>query len=197
MVLGSRARRVLQQRGYEATEVGTLSLTTLPSLSLAFDLARRWLTAYEEQELDGVDVIYNGYRGTGAYEPTVIRLIPPQFATGEAPFAQQAAEPGSGSGEARTSVERKESWPPPILDTDPLSLYATVIEQAAAAQLYQTLLDSSAAEHSTRFQLMESATQNADRLIEELTLVIQTARRQAITQEMAELAAGAGLIGRE
>jgi F0F1-type ATP synthase gamma subunit len=44
---------------------------------------------------------------------------------------------------------------------------------------------------------MESATQNADRLIEELTLVIQTARRQEITQEMQELATGAGLVGRE
>jgi F0F1-type ATP synthase gamma subunit len=42
---------------------------------------------------------------------------------------------------------------------------------------------------------MESATQNADRLIDELTLVIQTARQQAITQEMQELAIGASMIG--
>jgi F-type H+-transporting ATPase subunit gamma len=85
-------------------------------------------------------------------------------------------------------------WPPPIVDTDPLSLYATVIQQWTAVQLYNVLLNSSAAEHSTRFQLMESATQNADQLIEELTLVIQTARRQEITEEMAELATGAGLL---
>jgi F0F1-type ATP synthase gamma subunit len=42
---------------------------------------------------------------------------------------------------------------------------------------------------------MEAATQNAERLIDELTLVVQTARQQAITQEMQELAAGAGLLG--
>jgi F0F1-type ATP synthase gamma subunit len=42
---------------------------------------------------------------------------------------------------------------------------------------------------------MESATQNADRLIEELTLAVQAARRHAITQELQGLAAGAGLIG--
>jgi chemotaxis response regulator CheB len=46
-----------------------------------------------------------------------------------------------------------------------------------------------------RFQLMEAATQNAERLIDELTLVVQTACQQAITQEMQELAAGAGLLG--
>ncbi len=62
-------------------------------------------------------------------------------------------------------------------------------------RLYGLLLDSAAAEHSTRYQLMESATQNAERLISELTRVVQTGRQKEITQEMQELAAGAGLIG--
>lgn len=197
MVLGSRAQRVLRRRGYEPTEVGTLSMTTLPPLWLGFDLARRWLRAYEEAQLDGVDVIYNGYRGTGAYEPTVTRLIPPQLTTYEARLAGKGGEAGARGEEKGASVERRRSWPPPIVDTDPLSLYATVVEQSVAVRLYQVLLESSAAEHATRFQLMESATRNADRLIEELMLVVQTARRHEITQEMQELAAGAGLLGRE
>jgi F-type H+-transporting ATPase subunit gamma len=197
LVLGSRVERVLRQRGHEPTEAGTLSMTALPSLSMAFDLARRWLKAYEERELDRVDVIYNEYRGTGAYEPTVMQLIPPELPAGEAPLAREGAEPGTGIEEATTPLRRERAWPAPIIDTDPESLYATVIEQSAAVQLYKVLLDSSAAEHSTRFQLMESATQNADRLIEELTLVIQTARHHEITQEMQELATGAGLVGRK
>ena len=57
------------------------------------------------------------------------------------------------------------------------------------------MLDSTAAEHSARYQLMEGATQNSNRLIDELTLALQAARQQAITVEMQELAAGAGLIG--
>jgi len=183
-VLGSRAQRVLGRRGFETTRAGTLSITTLPTLSLAFDLARQWLTAYEADELDAVHLIYNDYRGTGAYEPTVMQLIPPRL-----PMDRISAY-----SEDRTAA-RDGLWPPPIIDTDPESLYATVVEQWTGVQLYNVLLDSSAAEHSTRFQLMESATQNADQLIEELTLVIQTARRQEITQEMAELAAGAGLLG--
>ena len=194
LVLGSRAQRILRRRGYEPTEVGGLSMTALPSLSMAFDLARKWLRAYEERDLDGVDVIYNAYRGTGTYEPTVVQLIPPELPTGEAPLAREAAEPEARI-EETTTAQRGRTWPAPIIDTDPESLYATVVEQSAAVRLYELLLDSAAAEHSTRFQLMESATQNADRLIEELTLVIQTARRQEITQEMQELATGAGLVG--
>jgi F-type H+-transporting ATPase subunit gamma len=182
-VLGSRAQRVLSRRGHEAEQAGTLAVTKLPPPSLAFALARRWLLAYEEETLDTVHLIYNDYRGTGAYEPSVTQLIPPRLPTDDV----SAVVGGSSEGVT--------PWPPPIIDTDPLSLYATVIEQWTAVQLYNVLLDSSAAEHSTRFQLMESATQNADQLMEELTLVIQTARRQEITQEMAELAAGAGLLG--
>ncbi|MGD2176508.1 MAG: FoF1 ATP synthase subunit gamma [Anaerolineae bacterium] len=207
--LGSRAQRVLQRRGYETTQAGALSVTALPSFSLAFELARGWLAAYERRELDAVDLIHNGYRGTGTYEPTTARLIPPRIPTGNTSSArtdeftrfpsQASAQPDRPS-RIHSLTAREQSrgpWPAPIVETDPLSLYATVVEQWAAVQLYEVLLDSAAAEHSTRFQLMESATQNADRLIDELTLAIQTARRQQITQEMGELAAGAGLIGRE
>ncbi|MDY7039779.1 MAG: F0F1 ATP synthase subunit gamma, partial [Chloroflexota bacterium] len=63
------------------------------------------------------------------------------------------------------------------------------------ARLYTLLLESAAAEHSARFQLLEGATQNAKQIIAELTLAIQAARQQAITREMQELAAGAGLVG--
>jgi F-type H+-transporting ATPase subunit gamma len=70
-----------------------------------------------------------------------------------------------------------------------------VIAQWTATHLYELLLESATAEHSARYELMGAATQNTDRLIAELTLVIQTARQQAITQEMQELAAGAGMIG--
>ena len=48
------------------------------------------------------------------------------------------------------------------------------------------------AEHPTCCQLMEAATQNAKRLIDEPTVSVQTALRQAITEEMQTVVAGAG-----
>jgi len=177
MALGTRVRRILLRRERPLAWSGSLSVAALPPYTLAIDLARRWLARYEAYELDAVDLVYNAYHGAARYEPAVTRLIPPQLS-----FEGDAAS--------------RDPWMAPIIETDPLSLYARVVEQWAALSLYELLLDSAAAEHSTRFQLMEAASQNADRLIEELTLVIQTARQQAITQEMTELAAGAGLIGR-
>jgi len=151
-------------------------VTTLPPFRTAFDLTRRWLERYEAHDLDAVDIVYNGYHSLGRYDPTVVRVIPPQLSQNE-----------TGS--------QGECWPPLIVETDPLSLYVRIVEQQVALNLYGALLDSAAAEHSTRYQLMEAATQSTERLIAELTLVIQTARQAEITQEMQELAAGAGLIG--
>ena len=56
-----------------------------------------------------------------------------------------------------------------------------------SVSFYNVLLSAAASEHSARFHLMESATQNSERLVEELTLELQSARRQAITREMQEL----------
>jgi F-type H+-transporting ATPase subunit gamma len=195
-VLGSRAERALRRRGLDPALVGGISPTRVPTLALALELSRRWLTAYEKRQLDAVDVIRNAYRGTGAYQPTTTRLIPPELPRRETVPSPEAGR-NQPSKDTRSAEARAESWPPPIVETDPLSLYTTVVEQWAAARLLELLSDSSAAEHSTRFQLMESATQNADRLIEELTLIVQTERRKEITQEMAELATGAGLVGRD
>jgi len=180
IVMGTRAARIFRRREAAPASLATLPVTGLPSYHLVFDLTRRWLARYEEHELDAVDLIYNAYHGTGRYEPTVVRLIPSTL-------------PAPGPPDGRRSLT--EPWPPPIIETDPLSLYARVVEQLTAARLYELLLESAAAEHAARFQLMEGATQNVERLIEELTLAVQTARQQAITQEMQELAVGAGLIG--
>ncbi len=171
MALGSRPQHLIQQ---PLDWSAALPIARPPSLDLALDLTQDWLGRYERRELDGVEVLYNAYRGMAQYEPTVTRVIPPDLP----PTAEASAS----------------AWPPPIIETDPLSLYAEVIQQWATITLYHMLLDSAAAEHSTRYQMMESAAENAQELIDELTLVIQAARRQQITREMQELAVGAGLI---
>jgi F-type H+-transporting ATPase subunit gamma len=172
MVLGSRLHRLFARAELPLAWAESLPVTTVPPFGLAFDLTRRWLIQYEEGELDTVDLIYNAYRGLGRFEPTVERLIPP-----EPPSAAEATLPSHT-----------------IVETDPLELYTRVVEQWTAIHVYSLLLDSTAAEHSTRYQLMEGASENAERLIEELTDELQSLRRQSITRQMQELAVGAGLL---
>ena len=175
--LGSRVQRGLEREGRDLVWSRSLPMTSLPSTELANELTLEWLRAFEERELDAVDVIYNAYRSSTVYEPVTFRLIPP-------PLPAHVAAQGAAA-----------SWPPPYLDTDPLALYARLIRLWTTTEAYRVLLDSAAAEHSARYQLMEGATQNAQRLVSELTLALQAARQQAITAEMQDLSAGAGLLG--
>lgn len=174
--LGSRVRRGLERNGHALLWARSLPATTLPSDELAHELVHMWLQQYERYELDSVHVIYNTYRSSTVYEPISICLVPPPL-----PVLSDETTP----------------WPPPYVDTDPIRLYARWIRLWTTTEAYRVLLDSAAAEHSARYQLMEGATQNANRLIDELTLALQAARQQAITAEMQELAAGAGLLGRD
>jgi F-type H+-transporting ATPase subunit gamma len=192
MALGTQVSRIFRQRQRPLAWSGALPVTALPPHRLAFGLTRQWLACYEERDLEAVDLIYNAYRGTARYEPAVARLIPPTL---DGRRSLRSILSSSTSLTVNSVEGPTEPWPPPIIETDPLSLYGRVVEQWIAASLYGILLESAAAEHSARFQLLEGSTQNAERLTAELALVVQATRQQAITREMQDLVAGAGLVG--
>lgn len=173
-VLGSRARRSLERVGRSPDWFRPLPMTSLPSVELANELTVDWLRRYEVFEIDAVYVIHNAYRDSRVYEPAVARLIPPSL-------------PVLSGG--------KPSWSAPYVDAKPVDLYRRLVRLWTISEVYRILLSSTAAEHSTRFQLMEGATQNTQRLTQELTLALQAVRQRAITAEMLDLAAGAGMLG--
>lgn len=181
MALGSRMVRVLTQGGMVPSWSRALSLTKLPEYGLAYGLVQEWLERYEAYDIDSVYIVYNADRGAGRYMSTSHRLLPPVL-------------PEHGLSTAGHVDPRFHGV---IVETDPVSLYATVVQQWAATSLYGILIEAALTEHATRYQLMESATQNADDLIEALMLIVQSARRQAITREMQELAVSAGLLAGE
>lgn len=71
----------------------------------------------------------------------------------------------------------------------------TVVEQTATrlieAQIWQAVLESLASEHAMRMLATKNATDNANDLIDDYTLELNTARQAAITQELAEISGGA------
>lgn len=172
--LGSRVIRLLAGGERPLTWSQPLSATTLPPLPPAFSLAQQWLAQFEGNEIDAVTCVHNVYTGMGSYRSTVTPLLPLPLP------------------EKRPSAD---TWPPPIIETDPVTLYTQIVQQWTATRYYGLLLQSTMAEQSVRYQLMESAGQNTERLIDELSGVVQAARQQAITREMQALAVGAGLVG--
>jgi F-type H+-transporting ATPase subunit gamma len=64
-----------------------------------------------------------------------------------------------------------------------------------AIDLYRAVLENNASEESARMVAMRSATDNANELIDDLTLVYNKTRQATITREMIEIASGAEALG--
>lgn len=81
-----------------------------------------------------------------------------------------------------------------IYEPDADGLLATILPRFVETEVYQALLESSAAEHAARMAAMDNATKNAEELIENLTLTMNKIRQEAITTEILEVVAGAGAL---
>jgi F-type H+-transporting ATPase subunit gamma len=174
VVIGGRLNRSVGRQLFKPDKTISASSTALPAFSEVFELTKEWIRRIGQNDLSRVMVFFTTFQGATKRVPSSMQLLP--FELGF------------------ESSELTENWPPPIIETDPAQLIVRVYEQLAAVRLYEALLQTKASIHSARFQMMEDSTKNAERLIEDLTVILQTERRQSITREMQELAVGAGLL---
>jgi F-type H+-transporting ATPase subunit gamma len=171
--LGRQTEKALRRQGRLPVWSGRLSATALPPSEIASELTTQWLDAYEIGKLNGVYVAHNVRRGMATYSSITTKLLP---------LGLPAA------------AAREVEWPP-IVETEPAALRSRLARLWLSAAFYGIMLDSAAAEHSARYQLLEGAVQNAQRMIEELEMSLRVARQEAITTEVQDLASGAGLVG--
>lgn len=124
---------------------------------------------FVEQTVDAVDIIYTQFKSTVVQQTQTLRVLPAGFEETEVTEQMRLAE-----------FEPSEEA---VLQNATLRLLE--------AQLLQTLLESFASEESMRMLAMKNATDNANELVDDLTLVFNNARQAAITQELAEITGGA------
>ena len=74
-----------------------------------------------------------------------------------------------------------------VLEPSREQILQTLVRNLIRVHIAHLVFESNASEHSSRMVAMKSATENADRLQEELTLVLNKARQAAITQELTEI----------
>lgn len=97
----------------------------------------------------------------------------------------------SSSGKA---VEEKDSLKLYTFEPSEEVVLEQVIPQLLTAVMFQVMLDAYASEHSSRMVAMQNATDNAGQLQDDLKLSFNKARQAAITQEIAEISAGANAL---
>lgn len=90
----------------------------------------------------------------------------------------------------REAAEQKTSTSDMLYEPDSETVFAAIIPEYLGGVLYGALCESRAAEQAARRTAMDSATQNADEMIAQLSLQFNRARQAAITQEITEIVAG-------
>lgn len=78
-----------------------------------------------------------------------------------------------------------------LYEPDQRTILDTLLPRFTELQIYQAVLESLASEHSARMVAMRNATENANELVDDLTLTYNRARQEAITKEMLDIVGGA------
>ena len=138
------------------------------SIGECFSLAKELCKRYLAGEFDEVWVGYTNFVSVLSQTPATMRLLPlsPQDIDGENSSNAVVYEPNSEEA------------------------FAAIVPEYLGGILYGALCESTAAEQAARRSAMDSATQNAEDMIDQLSLKFNRARQAAITQEITEIVAG-------
>ena len=173
--IGSKGRDALARYGYQIKAVYR-DLAEEPAYSDAMGIAREVLNAYNAGEIGEIYLAYTAFKNTVSHDPKLIKLLPAETGTETEAEGKEAAE-------ALMNFEPK--------DEEALGL---IIPKYVTSLIYGGLVESVASENGARMQAMDSATSNAEEMIDSLSLLYNRARQGAITQELTEIIAGAEAI---
>ncbi|MGH2886847.1 MAG: ATP synthase F1 subunit gamma [Solirubrobacteraceae bacterium] len=184
---GRRPATSLTFRGLEPVEIFT-GFSDRPAYADARRIADRLMAAYVDDEVDKVEIFYNGYISPVSQVVKRETLLPLQQAT----ILEESEQ------DEQEERDRDSSEPRALVDyePDPEEILKRLVPDYVEISLFRALLESTASEHGARMTAMHNASDNATDLIKNLTLEMNRARQAEITQEILEVVAGAeGLSG--
>jgi F-type H+-transporting ATPase subunit gamma len=190
---GRRAASSVTFRGLHLGESFT-GFTDRPSYADARRIAETMIAAYIDGDVDQVEIFYNRY--VSALTQHVVRetLLPLQRAT----LLGDDGEEGDDGDDGDRSRSGDDDKPRALVEyePDPEQILGRLVPDYVEVSIYRALLESTASEHGARMTAMRNASENASKLIDDLTLEMNRARQAEITQEIMEVVAGAeGLAG--
>ena len=162
--------------------IGSVShLGEKPKLEQLVGVIKVMMDVYTSNGLDRVFLAYNDFVNTMTQKPTIDALLP---------LPAVAAEMEKTDG---AKLEQKNDWDY-IYEPDAQSVLEHVLARYVESLVYQATLENLASEHAARMVAMKAASDNASKVIGDLTLVYNKARQAAITQEISEIVGGASAV---
>ncbi len=157
-----------------------------PQYTHAQQITHYLLELFNHQEIGTIWAVYMHFISDLRHEIRVQKLVPIEFEDTE-----EETEKGANE---KSPDEEKESY---IYEPDLPIVLGSFAPFYLKARIYGILLESKASEHAMRRQAMKNATDNANDLIQDLTLSFNKARQQEITREIADIMGGAEALREE
>lgn len=142
-----------------------------PSYSEATNLASHLMELFKKKEIDKVELLYHHFRSTALQILTQEVYLPIDL-------------------EQDKNKDKKGVIANYIIEPSPEEVLNSLLPKVLRMKIYTVLLDSNASEHAARTMAMQIATDNANDLIQDLTIMYNKTRQQAITNELLDIVGG-------
>ncbi len=166
IVAGRKSRDFMVRSGQEVKAVFT-ELPDRPVLADTIAISHLVIDSYSEGEVDEVHLAFTRFASTLSQVPVIEKLLP--------------VAPASLTGSERVGY---------IYEPDSLAVLESLLPRYVEMEVFHALLESNASEQSSRMVAMRNATDNANDLMNDMTLVMNRIRQDSITNELLDLIGG-------
>ena len=182
--VGRKMADAMRREGYPTPE-DLNSLIEHPTYSPAAALVEKFMEEQAQGRIGEVLLVYTHFVSTARQIPVVEQLL--GEIPGQAGNDAQSVLPGNDHTVMPDSDRASDGI---LIEPGRHELLESLLPKTIKLKLYAALLDSAAAEHAARTVAMQTATDNAENLLAELTLQYNKGRQQKITSEILDLAGG-------
>ena len=175
--IGKKGRDALKRYGYEIKE-DYPDVINEPIYSDAAAISEKILQSFADGEVGEIYLAYTAFKNTVSHVPTLLKLLP--------------VDVNAVSTDVKTPSE--EDRAPMNYEPEEEEALNLIIPKYVTSLIYGALVEAVASENGARMQAMDSATSNAEEMIDHLSLMYNRARQGSITQELTEIIGGAEAI---
>lgn len=175
--VGRKVEEAVKKMGY-VPQGSYQVMADKPSYVEAYELAEKLMHEFVEKQIDHVELIYHHFKSMGSQVLLRENYLPIDLTQ----VAQEAAE--DVPEDARSFNNDY------IVEPSVGELIAELLPKVLSQKIFTVLLDSNTSEHAARMLAMQTATDNANELIQDLTKQYNKSRQQAITNELLDIIGG-------
>ncbi|MCI7812102.1 MAG: ATP synthase F1 subunit gamma [Lachnospiraceae bacterium] len=171
--IGKKGREALEKKGYEIKEDYS-SVINSPLYQDAKEISAKVLEEFTDGKIGEIYLAYTSFKNTVVHIPKLLKLLPVEIDL--------------------SKVSREEALTPMNYEMEEEEALEIIIPKYVTSIIYGALIEAVASENGARMQAMDSATSNAEEMIDKLSLQYNRARQGSITQELTEIIAGAQAV---